>query len=120
MIYPHIEISPTAIKGRVRVNLWHSFDDVETVYKGTKNQDKLKDALQPILDMYPKIRVRTPSLPSNKPYMHIFRIIEDKVCIRAFAKTHKQCGGDPFKNRRIYDHSLTSSNQSVGFDSVAL
>lgn len=120
MVYPHVEIAHTAIKGRVRVNLWHSIDDVETIYKGTKNQDNLRDALQPVLDMYPRIRVKTPSHGNDVPYMHIFRIIEDKLCIRAFAKTHKQCNGNPFSNRKTYDHSLTSSNQSVAFDSVAL
>ena len=120
MIYPHIEIVNTTIKGKVRVNLWHSIDNVETIYKGTKDQDKLRDTLQPVLDMYPRIRVKTPSHPNDEPYMHIFRIIEDKACIKAFAKTHKQCNGNPFKNRKTYNHSLTSKDQSVAFDSVAL
>ncbi len=119
MIYPYVEIAHTAIQGKVRVNLWHSIDSVETIYKGTKNQDKLRDALQPVLDMYPRIRVKTPS-GANEPYMHIFRIIEDKTCIKAFAKTHRQCNGNPFSNRKTYNHSLTSKDQSVAFDTVTL
>jgi hypothetical protein len=118
MRYPYVEIEHTATRGKCRVNLWLASDDLETVFKGQTTQSNLKDALQPILDRYPKIRVSTPPVRDGQPYMHIFRINnKDKQAVSAFVKTHNECA-NPFRNRKQY--AMVSGGRTVGFDSITL
>jgi hypothetical protein len=118
MVYPHVEIAGTAVKGKCRVNLHTCEDDLETLYKGPIEEKAIKAVLEPILKEYPNIRVRTMDLaPDTKGYLHIFRVHEGGETIRAFGRTHVECP-NPFKNRKVY--AMTNPNNSVGFDTVEL
>jgi hypothetical protein len=118
MIYPYVEIEPTAIEGKCRVNLWTCEDEFDTVYKGKKEQQPLSEALNKILVKYPDIRVKVHNIvPNEKDYIHIFKVRGQDGDIQSFARTHTEVP-NPFRNRKRY--AMVNPKAKVSFNSISL